>query len=171
MNREELSALLDSMREALEALTSGRPVDKAEGEADSFMAGVYRLGLELHGNAALRASPEYRKFLEDSSRVLPYAMIYLEYFVDRLLTRLYHGSILNWKAICEKRSGVEFFFELYRDTPFAGFLENFELGELDPALRRQAVFEGYVPPEEIPPSIPESHWWWRPTQEDLAPAQ
>ncbi|HEV7681139.1 MAG TPA: hypothetical protein VGO68_03380 [Pyrinomonadaceae bacterium] len=167
MNREELSTLLNSMLEDLAAMSHGGPVGKLEEEADLFMINLFRLGVELHSNPSLGASEEYERFLEVSSEGLARVLPHLNYFIDRFRSKLYGGSIWDWKAIAEKRSGLAFLFELYRDTPFAEFLPFVEMNNVDTAVRTQAAFEGYVRPEEIPAGLPVSHWWWRPTEEDL----
>lgn len=167
MDREQLSKLLESMRSDLENISNAKPGEDAIEEANRFMSDLYHLGLEWHNNPELGESPQYLEFIQESSRLLPHALTRLDSFVNRLEASLYKGLVSDWKSVSEKRSSIEFLFELYRDSPFAEFLPMLELGDLDPALRRQAVFEGYVPPEQIPTGLPSTHWWWRPTDYQL----
>lgn len=67
----------------------------------------------------------------------------------------------SWEAACTRRSKIQFLLDLYADHWTADDrLYYLDTDETDNALRQRGEHEGPASPEDVPHSVPTSHWWW-----------
>ncbi|WP_299150683.1 hypothetical protein [uncultured Tateyamaria sp.] len=64
----------------------------------------------------------------------------------------------DWITICQRRSNIEAFNDLFADHVADDKLIDTE--ELDDDIRAKAEFEAMPNPDRTPSDLPASHWWW-----------
>ncbi len=136
-------------------------------ETWDFLREIFDLGMLLNRNPSLRQSPGLAAFVGPSAHLLRHeAIASLSAFircVENTLRDTWYGD--EWRSVCTRRSALEFLRELYSGTPFAEYLAELDLTDLDEALRSRSVGEGYLTDGQIPAGIPVSHaWWWYPEE-------
>lgn len=74
----------------------------------------------------------------------------------------------DWYEACFVRSVVQIFLDNYQDTGIAELIDPARIQEFDDLLHEFKSIAPPLPPQLIPPGLPESHWWWTaPTGEPL----
>ena len=101
-----------------------------------FLLDVYQIGLAIGGDPALTTSPELRSFLDDTVPDLETVFTWL-YFYPGTLALEFQGPWEDdeWKQLCRRRSALQFFLDLYRDTTFGPFIDEVKTDDLDEKLR------------------------------------
>jgi hypothetical protein len=156
-----LAPILDEARARLRALR-----DRPEGAptaplvADALRL-IYRLGVALGDHPALHDAPALRGFLDDTAAALAAEHVALVFYPGALVDEFEHAwEHDEWRQLVERRSGLQFFLDLYRDTALAPYVAELELADLDRRVRDWGTHDGFLPASQIEPGIPRSHWWW-----------
>jgi hypothetical protein len=153
----ELAALLQSLRVEGLGLRSNLSVRSA---AYSFMMRLIVLGLLLEAERSRR--PEIQAFLDETA---PHFDREVGVFMRFVAETVFRGETglsddpTRWKDMCNRRSALAFFVELYASTALAPSLGAFQQDYLDTLLRAHAN-NGYLTGGDIPAHMPARHWWW-----------
>lgn len=67
----------------------------------------------------------------------------------------------DWPEVCTRRSAIEILLNEYAGTRATSAIDPADVARLDVELRRLGALAGPLPPGEVPPGLPASHWWWR----------
>jgi hypothetical protein len=140
-----------------------RAVSGSPGAADALEAVLddsYGLGKAVTAAPALYDSLELRRFLHDAVPVIKEHHVDLMFHPMRLVHRFedeWQGD--EWEQLCVSRSALQFFADLFRDTPLADNLAGLESAFVDDFIRSKG-HEGHLSDSEIPVEIPAAHWWW-----------
>jgi hypothetical protein len=70
-----------------------------------------------------------------------------------------------WREVCTTRSGLQFAIDLYWDGRVPETLRE-DLEQFDHLLEQVGTRDAPLPPDEVPPGIQHSHWWWWVPYED-----
>lgn len=161
MTIEVIDALTESQSRLQRMIVEKRKIDERTEEIAHFLSKFFELGLLVKGNPALLESPEVSHFLNSSAENLGKAISEIRDYI-RLTEDMFYfeWELDEWEQICERRSAVEFLFELYRDTKFEGWFQFFDIEDLDELIHDRGEREGGVPEDSIPQGIPLTHWWW-----------
>lgn len=121
---------------------------------------LYRIGLAIEREPSHRVSPDLRRFIDDSAAVF-YDRSTALLFQPNLIVQRFRDTWIDdeWRQLCAARSGLQFLIDLYPNTLIDDFLPLLEADYVDDFIRRQG-HEGHLYDNEIPRSIPQSHWWW-----------
>lgn len=150
----DLSNLVEQMTANLRDSSKGQPIGAACDIAREFLERFFRFGLALEREPELRDTPAVKRFLDGASGLLPGVMPGFFSAVDRFDGRLHMPGDLDWRQVGKFRSSLEFF------TAYFGQSPEFELEDVDAAIRERAQYDGGISAESIPHGIPKSHWWW-----------
>ncbi|GLQ45813.1 hypothetical protein GCM10007862_08640 [Dyella lipolytica] len=127
-----------------------------------FMSSLYEMGLVYADDHGFRATPELSSFVDETSPTLIKDCVALFSYPGYLL-QAYQKSweYDEWEQLCRQRSGLQYFFDLYRASDFGPFVQEIDTRELDEQMHEWGSREGFLPEEKIDPRLPQSHWWWR----------
>ncbi|WP_437640243.1 hypothetical protein [Sorangium sp. So ce854] len=158
-----LPDLLASMLADLEELKRNRSLEDARGAMITFLSRVIELGLRLHRDPALRASTGVQRFLQESTALLPSAIVHLHHHCSHMKS-WYYGEWEHdeWVRAARERSQMEFLFDLYAGTSFEAYVPALdeEMATVDELLCRKVDVGVYIPFERTPRGMPSTHWWW-----------
>jgi hypothetical protein len=161
MMSASLTSILDQARARLRALRSHAKGTPTAPLVEDFLHDMYQIGLAVGDDAALLNAPELRAFLDETAPELMEEHVALLFYPGNLVLEFQHTwEYDEWEKLCRRRSALQFFLELYADTALAPFVQEIETDYLDEELRDWGSSEGFLPPSEIDPRIPRSHWWW-----------
>jgi hypothetical protein len=129
--------------------------------AHAFVDRLYDVGRLLHQHPELRESDAWRDFRDETAPRLYANGGGLSRYADGIDARLHETFQIGdeWQNIARRRSALAFLTELYRGTEVVDEW-NLEPEDLEEILRFRCQSEGFIAPEDIPPGIPRSHWWW-----------
>jgi hypothetical protein len=157
---ETIAALMDRIEAGAWEIARVPARGRGQERVWRFMADVHRLGLRVHREPGLLASPEVRGPLRASVLPLKTQIHELRIWVNYLEDSFIGTWESNWTRVCEARSSLQFFFDVYRETGLADEFFALSPEELDYHMRIVAPYEGGLPASSIPPGMPASHWWW-----------
>lgn len=146
---DELHDLLPRVADQSTRAEAARPFSKA----------FYQLYLARSVDQSPDQIEGVDRFLTGSAQILEPALPYLDYHLcDRVEARLKAGAEEeDWPIICELRSTLEAFKELYRPhLPMEDLIPEDE--DLDAAIKTKAGPQ--TKPGPAPSGVPQSHWWW-----------
>ena len=126
--------------------------------AENLIVNVYALGLAAERGAVPREDISALSRAADA--LLPRVAADLEGLADDIELRFMRSCEPgDWLDLLQLRSGLEFLFEV-----FPGRAEwvrsHVHPGAHDDQIRRRSHDYGYLQTTEIPPGMPQSHWWW-----------
>jgi hypothetical protein len=153
----DLESLLRALRAEALDLAAAPP---GRGDAHSFMMTLIDLGLLLEPGQSQPA--EVRAFLDETASQLDRALGSITRFVMDTVSRGETGwsdDPTQWEDMCNRRSAIAYFVELYSTTALARALPGIDGGYLDNLMRAHAN-EGYLTADQIPEHMPTRHWWW-----------
>ena len=164
-----LSQLLPEMHQALDAMQA--PVGGHDA-AGPFLSRLFHLGARLHRSPSLLEHEEVQRLLARGQAphsgaalsILAYARgleeLNAQTWEERVAGHAF--SIDHWARACTERSALEFALEFV-----LGLIQSVGPAIAEVLARSDAHFKakierGATPhPEQIPPGVPLSHWWWR----------
>jgi hypothetical protein len=156
-----LAPMLDHARAVLLRLRGRAEKTPTHPLIDDFLRSIFQIGLVIGGDPERSGSSELRFFLDETAPDLIEEHVALLFYPGRLLLEFQHTwESDEWEQLCRRRSGLQFFLDLYRDTALGPFVEEIETDDLDDEMREWGKREGFLSPAEIDPRIPRSHWWW-----------
>jgi hypothetical protein len=160
-DEEDFKIRLSRMAKILKDVASTPSVEAKEDGAIVLMTDFFHVGLALERKPELRQSPEFVQFFESTLGDVVDAIVGVDQFIcttERKCGDTWYDD--EWTWVCERRSGVQFFLDLYSRSEISAAIELIEVRGLDQALRHRGEFEGHLEESEIPPGIPYTHWWW-----------
>jgi hypothetical protein len=150
----------EHLLELLRRLDAASDPGERERLGDEVMLAVYHFGRALETGEETDASA--RELAAASAPLVHRVTGPLGLFARRIPERFSYGwQPEEWEDVCRARSALEFLLELYGPGETADWLRSqIEPDADDDLLRTRCPEEGLVPPAEVPPGIPRSHWWW-----------
>jgi hypothetical protein len=128
----------------------------------NFLDHIYELCVAC-GATDLQQSAQLRTFVEATIADVTAVFVLLSAYPGELLLEFqYTWELDEWQQLCRRRSGLQFFLDLYRDTSIAPLISNIEAetADLDQQMHEWGPHEGFLTAAQIDPRIPRSHWWW-----------
>jgi hypothetical protein len=157
-----LAQVLEDVRQALHGLDTRPPDTPVSPLVESFLLSVYRLGLALELDPALRDPDALATLVRDLEPGLRRNLVFLESYPQDVIAqfqRVWEGG--ERAQVSRLRSALAFFEDLIHGAPIAAALPGLagELEDLDAHIRRWGDREGGL--EVTDPGVPRSHTWWR----------
>jgi hypothetical protein len=162
-------ATLDQLEHALNRATPGMAEGEQERLAAAALDALFDIGLALSTGRLQRS--DIQPVLDRTREKLS------------LLDRGIFGVVVDgpspllndivfpdaWREVCTIRSSLQFAIDLYSDGRVPEHLRE-DLEQFDHLLEQVGKRDAPLPPKEVPPGVPRSHWWWWAPYEDR-PAQ
>src|SRR5580700_4182535 len=158
---QQFDERLTRMEATLQEIAATPSLEAKESGATTLMADFFDLGVALARQPELRESSYFLRFFETTLGNVVDATTGIEIYMQTTESRCgdtWYGR--EWMWICERRSSIQFFLDLYSESEISPVIQLIEIGSLDKAIRYRGQFDGFVKESEIPEGMPSAHWWW-----------